>query len=89
MEFTKHDLHLLQLNGFIESRSFNHQWYKVHGAYFTFIWMNDDDWEVYISDFGNTRKGFVTKIYGNRYMTLEDLFKDISSNNKKQLWSEL
>lgn len=50
--------------------------------------MNKDDWEVCISDFGNARTGLVTNIYDNRYKTLQELFDDISNENRKHIWSE-
>lgn len=81
------DLQLIEKHGFKENHAFNIQWYKVHGPYYTFIWMNRDDWEVCISDFGNARTGLVTNIYGHRYKTLEELFEDISTKNRKRLWS--
>lgn len=49
--------------------------------------MNRDDWEVCISDFGHARTGLVTNIFGHRYKTLEELFEDISTENRKRLWS--
>lgn len=88
MNLTKHDIHLIKKHDFKENHAYNIQWYKVKGPYFTFIWMNKDDWEVCISDFGNARTGLVTNIYGNRYETLEKLFDDISNKNKKHMWSE-
>ncbi|QYA42096.1 hypothetical protein KYI11_10925 [Macrococcoides bohemicum] len=87
MNLTKHDVHLIKKHGFIPNHAYNIQWYKVKGPYFTFIWMNKDDWEVCISDFGNARTGLVTNIYDNRYKTLQELFDDISNENREKLWS--
>ncbi|WP_414055225.1 hypothetical protein [Macrococcus equi] len=82
------DLRLIKQHGFKDNHSYNMQWYKVVGPYYTFVWMNKEDWEVCISDFGNARTGFVTNVYGDRFKTLQELFDDISSKDKKHLWSE-